>query len=203
MSDYRIKIRVQNNRILSAIEAAGFKGWGQQAEFARFAGMAVTELNALIAMREAPIGENGDFTQAAKTLMEVLGACPSELWTEAQLYAKLKRNTRSMLMSEESARLLAGFKGPDEMASLAEVRDLVHGLMKDSVASPRSRKILVDKASGMTYEQIAQEHGISVPRARQIAATGVRKMRQQFISTVKDAASEPDRGYTDISELCD
>lgn len=66
LDEYRIKLTVRNNLLLSAIEAAGYK---TQAEFARANGIRATDLNALVGLREPPIKANGEFSPLARSVM--------------------------------------------------------------------------------------------------------------------------------------
>jgi hypothetical protein len=93
-SSYRIKVSVKNNLLLSAIEEAGYKS---AAEFARAAGLRETDVSALVALRFAPIGKQGEFTLTAQRIMEALGAAPSDLWTTEQLNMSLPRNTGTIV----------------------------------------------------------------------------------------------------------
>jgi len=80
MSDeYRLRITVRNNLLLSAIEAAGYKS---QADFARAANLSPAQVNAVVAMRFPPINQMGKFTPVAKSIMETLGASPGDLWVD-------------------------------------------------------------------------------------------------------------------------
>jgi plasmid maintenance system antidote protein VapI len=108
MKEYRVKVTVRNNLLLSAIEDAGYKA---QSEFARACGVTPQEINSLVAMRKPPINIDGTFSPMAKTVMEVLGACPTDLWTEEQLTMELRRNTvEKELSKEEHEKIYDTFK---------------------------------------------------------------------------------------------
>ena len=68
---YRVKISVKNNRLLSAIEAAGYRGHGSSARFCADAGVQQTAFSALVNLRIPPITNDGEFSQAAKAIMEL------------------------------------------------------------------------------------------------------------------------------------
>jgi hypothetical protein len=74
-SAYRVKVMVKNNLLLSAIEAAGYKS---VAAFSKELGWNQTRVGSLIGLREAPLKANGEFSDLAKAIMEVLGAAPSD-----------------------------------------------------------------------------------------------------------------------------
>jgi hypothetical protein len=175
--EYRIKISVRNNLILSAIERAGFVGYGMQARFAAFAGMKVTELNALVTMRFLPINEDGEFSAAAKTLMEVLGAAPLDLWTDRQLTMRLKRNTAEMYVDENALRaVLEGVQetmtlpNPEDVVSMGESQKLVAQIL--DVIPKRNARILRSRfgigADELSTEEIGRNEGICRARIHQI-----------------------------------
>lgn len=184
MREYRVKITVRNNLLLTAIEEAGYK---TQADFARAAGLLPTEVNELVAMRKAPIGERGSFIDTAVKIMEVLGACPTDLWTAEQLNMNLKRNTTERSYGKEDLKLfmdkedavLLDFdinKNIDETETHNVVEDIIDSL------TPREAKILrlrygIDVDKEYKFEEIASMFGVTRERIRQIEAKALRKMR--------------------------
>ena len=60
---YRIKVSVRNNLLLSAIEEQGYES---VAAFERASEIKLGRINGLVAMREAPINNYGEFTPNAK-----------------------------------------------------------------------------------------------------------------------------------------
>lgn len=188
MREYRVKVTVRNNLLLSAIENAGYK---TQAEFARFAGLTPSEVNALTAMRDAPINADGVFSPTAKTLMEVLGACPTDLWTEEQLTMSLRRNTVEKEMSREAVMMAlddncqnrAQFKSGEE---LIEQEDLQQAMLEMlDTLTPREAKVLklrfgIETDNDQTLEQVGSMFKTSRENVRRIEAKALRKMRAPF-----------------------
>jgi RNA polymerase sigma factor (sigma-70 family) len=184
MREYRVKVTVRNNLLLTAIEDAGYKS---QAEFARAAELSTTMVNDLVAMRVAPIGERGEFIENAKRIMEVLGACPTDLWTEEQLNMSLKRNTSERVYGKDDLALYMNNK--EEMlldfniSKNIEEKE-IHALVEDRIDSltPREAKVLrlrfgIDIDRDHTLEEIASMFNVTRERARQIEAKALRKMR--------------------------
>jgi hypothetical protein len=122
MKAYRVKVSVRNNLLLNAIEAAGYKS---VAEFERAAGLAPSTASNLVSMRNCPIGQNGEFGRVAKIIMEVLGAAPSDLWTEEQLMLKLRTNVgwREVDMDIGSFKALVKQQG-EQIAALPSPEDV-------------------------------------------------------------------------------
>lgn len=184
MREYRVKVTVRNNLLLSAIEAAGYK---TQAEFARAAGLTDTQVTSLVGLRACPIKNDGTFTLVAQTIMEVLGACPTDLWTNEQLSMRLKHNSTERDMS--AAELLPAlgmnpidmieFKEPDEYASDNERTTAVANTLKTLTFR---EQMVLGKRFGIngeeqTLEQVAEEMGYTREHIRQIEAHALRKLR--------------------------
>ena len=184
MKEYRVKVTVRNNLLLSAIEDAGY---ASQTDFARACNLNVTYVNALVAMRTVPLRNDGQFTDVAQTIMEVLGACPTDLWTTEQLSMRLKRNSAEMEMTQTELLPALGmnpidmleFKTPDEYASDQELTNVVASTLK--TLTFREQMVLGKRfginSEEQTLDQIAKEMGMTRERIRQIEAKALRKMR--------------------------
>ena len=179
MKEYRVKITVRNNLLLSAIEAAGYKS---QTAFANAVGIDFSKLNAIVAMRMAPINDDGEFVPIAKKVMEGLGACPSDLWTDDQLALKLKRNSsdtvmdgvmvRSMLENHVEAMTLPD---PSDTLFTKEKNQLVANVLSN--LTPREANILKFRFwDEKTLTEIALIEGVTRSRVRQIEKAALRKL---------------------------
>lgn len=185
MKEYRVKVTVRNNLLLTAIEEAGYKS---QADFAKACELNNTAVNALVAMRMAPIGDRGDFIDAAKKIMEVLGACPTDLWTEEQLNLSLKRNTSERSYGKEELNLFMVKAADNLLIDFNIGKDIDEKETHDRVEyyldslTPRESKILrlrfgIDTDKEHTLEEVADMFDVTKERIRQIEMKGLRKMR--------------------------
>ena len=179
--EYRIKLIVRNNLILSAIEKAGFKS---QAEFCRFAKLPNSRINALIGLRECPINYEGNFTDLAKDLMEVLGACPTDLWSTEQLNMRLKVNSVEGEVSKMELLSVLGmnpidlieFKNPDVELYEKEEKSLVKTVLKTLNFNEQSvigKRFFDEK----TLRTVSKELNLTPERIRQIEKSAIRKLR--------------------------
>jgi RNA polymerase sigma factor (sigma-70 family) len=188
-AEYRVKITVRNNLLLSAIEAAGYK---TQAEFARASDINVVSLNALVALREPPIGNDGEFSPTAMKVMEVLGAAPTDLWTEKQLSMRLDHNTGQFTVGEDRLKAIMAdalkqqsfpalsAPAPEEGA----VKNELHHALEEVLGSLTPREAFVLKARfgigngvDQTLEEIGKSLGVSSHRVAQIEAKALRRLR--------------------------
>jgi RNA polymerase sigma factor (sigma-70 family) len=180
MNEYRVKITVRNNLLLSAIENAGYKSC---AEFAKEIKSSPQHLSALVAMREAPITSDGEFSFLAKACMEALGAAPSDLWTVEQLNLKLKRSGSEKAVGKDEIDYLLDNQQPSMVLSSPEdqyqEKQRFQGLKEilETLTKKEEQVLMMRCEQEMTLEQVAEAFGVSRERIRQIEAKALRKMR--------------------------
>lgn len=185
MDEYNVKVTVRNNLILKAIKDFGYTNLNN---FAKANGVSITGLYSLVNLMEPPVGVKGEFIKPAKELMEVLGACPSELWTDEQLTLRLDSNRTERVMSKEAlqitlqsnARSLIGLDYPEQEM----VEEDMTRVMKDKLDSltPREAKILrlrfgFDGTQAHTLEEIGKIFKVTREQIRHIEARALRKLR--------------------------
>lgn len=184
MDEYRVKVTVKNNLLLSAIEAAGYSSI---AEFERAADIRYGGVAQFVALRTPPITQDGEFTAIAKTIMEVLGAAPADLWTDQQLYIRLKRNSASRNVSELMAQHLLEnhitamtLPSPVDSAERGETTNIVAAAL--NTLTPIEEEVLrlhhgIGDSDEHTLDEIAKKIHRSRERVRQIEAKALRKLR--------------------------
>ena len=190
MKEFRLKVSVRNNLLLSAIEAQGYVS---VAEFERSCELVVGSINNLVAMREAPILQSGEFSQKAKLVMEVLGAAPLDLWSEQQLTIKLKTNTGERAIDANIVQHLLEQKdrtdylpSPEDFLLSAETSTIVNEVL--SSLTPREKEVLHERFGNEdTYENVGKIHKVSKERIRQIEMKALRKLRHpKYVSILKE-----------------
>lgn len=190
ISDYRVKFTVRNNRLLSAIEAAGYVS---QADFARAIDENPTSVSNLVAMRKAPVGASGAFTQCARKVMEALGACPSDLWSDDQLTMTLRKNSGEFTIDSKEIEYLRDryidAMTTEDPCELLERKDLTETLTRvTGKLKEQERKVLMMRfglAAGqeMNLDGVGLALGVSSQRVRQIEERALRKLRHPAYST--------------------
>jgi RNA polymerase sigma factor (sigma-70 family) len=185
MDEYNVKVTVRNNLILKAIKDFGYTNLNN---FAKATGIGITGIYSLVNLMEPPIGSKGEFIKPAKELMEVLGACPSELWTDEQLTLRLDSNGTERVMSKEAlqiamqsnARSLIGLDYPEQEM----VEEDLTRVMSDKLDSltPKQAKILrlrfgLDGCAEHTLEEIGSMFKVTKTTIQMIEAKALRHMR--------------------------
>ena len=82
MKDYRIKITIRNDRLLSAIEGMGHES---VMSFCKKYDLPYTSTNDIISGKKPPLKDDGSLTTRCKDLLEILGVSIEEAFTERQL----------------------------------------------------------------------------------------------------------------------
>lgn len=187
---YRVRVTVRNNKILSAIESMGFVGHGCMANFARFAGMSPNDVSALVAMRTPPINSEGEFTKTARQLMEVLGAAPSDLWTDTQLNTRLNRNTGEFSIDERALHAMIEHRDnvmtlpdPLDIAERNSIRDAVQKVLnggrhnKRKIAMLCARFGIANTGGEKSLDEVGKMFDVTRDRIRQVEAQLTRRLR--------------------------
>jgi RNA polymerase sigma factor (sigma-70 family) len=185
VEEYRLKFVIKNNLILTAIEDMGYTNLHT---FAKCEDIGLQGLYDLINLKKPPIGVGGEFSKSAKELMEVLGACPTDLWTEEQLTLTLKKNSQEKNLSKEAlrvalrsdARSLIGLDYPEQGVAEKEAVQAVHEAIES--LTPREAQVLslrfgLGKEDEHSLEEVGEKFKIHRERIRQIEAKALKKMR--------------------------
>jgi RNA polymerase sigma factor (sigma-70 family) len=186
-TEYRVKVIVKNNLLLSAIEAEGYTSI---TTFCKDKGLKLHSVADFINLKAAPILSDGGFSDSAKALMEVLGAAPNDLWTDVQLYQKLRKNNSSFntnaeslnaaLIEHQMERLIApdAYAESNDTALKKRVADCLN-----SITESEKNVLLARFEDDLTLEEVAKT--IRTPsgiystreRIRQIEAKALRKLK--------------------------
>lgn len=185
MEEFNLKVTVRNNLVLTAINNSGYTNL---AKFAKDNALSLGLLYDTINLKRPPMLQTGEFSPFAMELMEVLGACPTDLWTAEQLTMKLKKNISYRELGKEelqrclqsSARSLIGLDYPEQEAEENQATKIMVDMV-DSL-TPREAKVLkmhfgLDGEDEHTLEQIGKKIGVTRERIRGIEAKALSKMR--------------------------
>jgi RNA polymerase sigma factor (sigma-70 family) len=186
VNEYRIKVTVKNNLILTAIEKAGYKN---PAAFCREADMTPTALGNLISMKNPPLMVSGEFSIHAKKLMEVLCLAPTDLWTSEQLTLRLKRNSAERDVNLDGMRAALGMNADDALMLVApspeeameekDMRSIIEEQL-DSITPKEARVLRMRYGIGCaehTLEETGKVLEVTKERIRQIEVKALRKLK--------------------------
>ena len=180
MNDYRVTVKVRNNRILKAIEAVGGTPGGK---WCAANGLCYVRLNSLINMTISPISQkSGGLIPAAARLCEVVNCLPEDLWSNEQLYP-LESNFTEIEMSHESMlEMLSESRDSSYLQDFESVeRQQQTDALNDALGSLTAREAEVIRQrffEDLTLGAIGKRLGVTTERIRQIEAKGLRKLRR-------------------------
>lgn len=180
--DYRIEIKVKNNRLLTKIEGAGYSS---VAKFADTIGMNRTVIYRIVSMKSAALDEEGYYRPEALRIAKFLNCTPQDIYPPAQMRGAMKENKAQITANANevdsltsSLRTLAF--SPERKMILDEAKQALKAVMM--TLTPKEQRIL-DLRYGLTYgeektlEEVGAMFGVSRERIRQQEMKALRKMR--------------------------
>jgi hypothetical protein len=192
MSDYRVKITIRNDRILSKIEKMGFKSVMQ---FCKYLGMPYTYTNDIVSGKVTPFYEgrieNG-LRSHVKKLLDYLEMTVEEAFTEKQLKGFSKNTFETKVEEEKLLQLVNPVKNLEIKAIESDVKDKINKILFKYLR-PNERYVIA-RRFGFTeednppYWEVGLGLNVTVERARQIEARGLQrlqnpKVKQELLDT--------------------
>ena len=180
--DYRIEIKVKNNRLLTKMEQAGYP---TVAKLADTIGMNRTVIYRIVSMKSAALDEEGYYRPEALRIAEFLKCTPQDIYPPAQMRGTMKENKAQITANANevdsltsSLRTLAF--SPERKMILEDAKQVLKSAMM--TLTPKEQRIL-DLRYGLTYgeektlDEVGAMFGVSRERIRQHEMKALRKMR--------------------------
>lgn len=179
MKDYRLTIKVRNNRILKAIEeSGGIPG----AKWCDENGLPYHKVRHFINMTESPLTPEGEMHHAATKLCDVLNKIPEDLWSNEQLYP-LEKNFSELEMTHEQVVGLLPTEQQSYLPDFSGVENRqIKGLLEKAMhacLNENQRKVLELRFGDeeLTGVECARRMGVTLERVRQIETKALQKLR--------------------------
>ncbi len=177
MKDYRVTVKVRNNRILRAIKEVGGSP-GQK--WCEAHGMSYGMVNGLINMTISPLLSDGSLRPDALRLCDVTNTIPDDLWSSAQLFP-LERNFSDMEMDHEQVVALLPDEGQTYSLDTSEIEQEQRASIIWEILStfPKNEQDVMRMRyyEDMTLRETGEVLGVSCERVRQIEMRVLRKLR--------------------------
>jgi len=180
--DYRIEIKVKNNRLLTKMEEAGYPS---VTKFAEKIGMNCTIIYRIVNMKSAALDEEGYYRPEALRIAKFLNCTPQDIYPPAQMRGIMKENKAQITANANevdsltsSLRTLAF--SPERKMILEDAKQVLKSVMM--TLTPKEQRIL-DLRYGLTYgeektlDEVGGMFGVSRERIRQQEMKALRKMR--------------------------
>lgn len=191
--DYLLKVKIQNNRIISLMRERGID---TISELGRQSGINQSHLCSLISMKIAAINPNGIFKPLVTKLADFFGVLPDEMFNEQQLINPLKCNAAERAIN--TAQLHALLAPPEPLDLLEQKAKDERLEFLDEVLSqlaPKLQTIIKLRCiAGLSLEETGSQVGLTRERVRQLHFEGINQMRI-FMSTKDDEALAPMQTY--------
>jgi DNA-directed RNA polymerase specialized sigma24 family protein len=171
--EFRVEIRVRNNRIIRARERLGHKS----AKAAAAAlGLQYGHFCSYEAMTETPLKKDGiEWKESALQIADALFAAPEDLWPEAS--RKIEKVRATFEATSEQLREFAG--NAERRIILEEDKAGVRRAL--GAIDPRRRRALLQRfEDDAALEEIGKKLDVSRSRAGQIVSDGLSNVREQI-----------------------
>jgi len=187
IKDYRVSVKVRNNRILRAAEGVGLS----IPALAKAIGASYPALNDLVNMTTSPFGRNGDVYPWVERLILFTGVPFDELFSEQQREALVSNRSEREVDADEMFAFISAsdrpqMSGPDYLAETAELSRDVAAVFESALS--KRQQYIIDRRYGlhgqdeMTYSDIATELGVTTERVRQLEFNALRKLKHPCAS---------------------
>lgn len=172
MKDYRVNLKVKNNRLLSMIEASEYKTVSSICERM---GFIPQKLYNLVNLKVSPLDKKGQWRKVIIDLCDLLGCTPDDLFSEEQISNPIEKNSFTLTTNlEELGRLSERHLSTSQEFTVLEnnTKDVLAKIL-DEHLSPRQKDILI-RSFGLfgeekqTLEEIGKVYGVGKERVRQI-----------------------------------
>ena len=180
--DYRIEIKVRNNRLLTKMEEMGYTNVSKLADEIGINRMTIYRI---ISMKSAALDDEGYYKPEAIQIAEFLKCTPQDIYPPAQMRGTITRNTAQITANANevdsltsSLRMVAF--SPERKMILDESKKALKAVLL--TLTPREQRI-VDLRYGLTngeektLEEVGVLFGVSRERIRHIEKKALRKMR--------------------------
>lgn len=182
--DYRIEMKVRNNRILELIEDNGYKTVGEFCRTNEIVKNDNSHICELVNMKVSPLNREGEFTPVVKRLCDALACSPEDLFTHDQMMAELETNKRTLKVNEAQVKFMLNHEQEPVLLEDMVAKDQLNASLSVLIEelTPRETKVIklrfgLDGTESHTYDQVAKVFDVTRERIRQIELKALRKMR--------------------------
>ena len=188
MKDYRIKITVRNDRILSKIESE----YASVRNFCMNMGLEYQRINELI-RGTSPINAKGEIKELVKKLMEALGCTIDELFTEKQLKGFVSHNKFETKVEEKDLMEIKQDIKPLELGMMEQDVTKVLNKIFHKFLTPREERVIrmrfgIGTWSDSTLEEVGLQFQVTQERIRHIEQNAMKKLSSpEVINELRNA----------------
>jgi RNA polymerase sigma factor (sigma-70 family) len=183
MKDYRVKITIRNERLLTAIEGMGFES---VAKFCAEHILDYTRTSEIIRGKLKPINENGKLNNVVENLLNILELDIKDAFTPRQLQGFKNTSYEVKVKEKELKQLVNPVKNQELKYIETEVQEKISEVLTIRL-TPREEKVVrmrfgIGMETDHTLDEISQELNVSNARIGQILAKAIRKLKHPSVA---------------------
>jgi len=181
MNDYRVKITIRNEKLLTAMEGMGYKS---VAEFSRNQGLNGARVNEIINGKITPLDREGNPKELTKEILEILNLTIEKAFTEKQLKGFKKHTFEVKIEEEKLLQIINPAENQEIKVIEQEVKSKLYEIL--STLTPREEKILrmrfgIGMNTDHTLEEVGRKFFVTRDRIRQIEDKALRKLKHPTV----------------------
>jgi hypothetical protein len=199
MKDYRVKITVRNDRILSKIESE----YVSVRNFCMAMNLEYQRITDLI-RGTSPINAKGEIRELVKKLMEALGCTIDELFTEKQLKGFVSHNKFETKVDEKDLMKIKQDIKPLELGMMEQDVTKVLNKIFHKFLTPREERVIrmrfgIGTWSDSTLEEVGLQFQVTLERIRHIEQNAMKKLSSpEVIDELRNAGIQDIFSKVDI-----
>ena len=199
MKDYRVKITVRNDRILSKIESE----YASVRNFCMAMDLEYQRITDLI-RGTSPINAKGEIRELVKKLMEALGCSIDELFTEKQLKGFVSHNKFETKVDEKDLIKIKQDIKPLELGMMEQDVTKVLNKIFHKFLTPREERVIrmrfgIGTWSDSTLEEVGLQFQVTLERIRHIEQNAMKKLSSpEVIDELRNAGIQDIFSKVDI-----
>ena len=191
--DYRLKVTIRNDRLLTAMENMGFES---VAQFTQTHGLNYQRTGEIFNGKIKPLNSKGELTSHAKEILTILNLETDEAFTERQLKGFVKTSFEKRIKEKDLLKLADPIKNHEFLLMEKDVNKILSEMLSE--LPPRHEKVvrMINGLGGQStrlFREVGLELKVSVERVRQIYLQALRRL-----STTSNLEKLQNAGIKDI-----
>ena len=174
--DYRLKVTIRNDRLLTAMENMGFES---MAQFTQAHGLNYERTGKIFSGKLKPLNDKGYLTPIAKEILSILNLETQEAFTDRQLKGFVKTSFEKRIEEKDLLKLADPIKNHEFLLMEKDVNRILSEML--SKLPPRYEKVvrMVNGLGGQevcSYKKIASELNVGSYRISQMYLAALQKL---------------------------
>ena len=191
--DYRLKVTIRNDRLLTAMENMGFES---VAQFTQTHGLNYQRTGEIFNGKIKPLNNKGELTSHTKEILSILNLETDEAFTERQLKGFVKTSFEKRIKEKDLLKLADPLKNHEFLLMEKDVNKILSEMLSE--LPPRYEKVvrMINGLGGQPtrpFWYVGGELKVTVERVRQIYLKALRKL-----STTSNLEKLKNAGIKDI-----